>query len=330
MITSFNTAFRFLTLAVALTVSIPLAGAGKAAASELRLRSTISVTDDVIRIGDMFENAGRAADIAIFRSPAPGKVGVLTPTRVAYALRNHGLRWRNAIGVAEVIINRAGRVIPLAEIEDAIKTHLESSEAIPSASEVALTFDRRTAPLTVSEQVTAPIEVLQVNFNDRTKRFVALVRAPGAPKRRYGGRLTEVVETPVLKNTIERGHRISRSDIELRRLSKARINASVILNSDSIIGHAATRTLKAGVPIRKRDIRQVRMVKKSTTVTIVYKVPGLNLSTRGRAIQHGSRGDTIMVMNLRSRKMIEAEVIGPEMVRAVMATPRKTATLARR
>lgn len=325
MIRTLLATVRFLTLAI--VFSVPFAGTGDASASELRLRSNISVTDDVIRIGDMFENAGRAADIAIFRSPAPGKLGVLTPTRVAYALRNHGLRWRNAIGVSEVTINRAGRVIPLTEIEDAIKKHLEASEAIPSAGEIALSFDRRTTSLTVSEQATAPVEVLQVNYDSRTKRFAALIQPPGAQKRRYVGRITEVVNTPVLKNTIERGHRISRSDIELRRLSRARINASVILNANSIIGHAASRTLKAGVPIRKRDIRQIRMVKKSATVTIVYKIPGLSLSTRGRAIQHGSRGDTIMVMNLRSRKMIEAEVIGPDTVRAIDAAPRKSAAL---
>ncbi len=328
MIRSFITTLGLITLI--LVISIPLDGASDASASELKLRSTISVTDDVIRIGDLFENAGRAADIAIFRSPAPGKIGVLTPTRVAYALRNHGLRWRNAIGVSEVTINRAGRVIPLAEIEGVIKNHLEASEAIPSASDVALTFDRRTAPLTISEQETAPVDVLQVNYDSRTKRFVALVQAPGTAKRRYVGRITEVVEVPVLRTTIERGQRISRSDVELRRLSRARVNASVILNANSIIGHAATRKLKAGVTVRKRDIRQIRMVKKSATITIVYKIPGLSLSTRGRAIQHGSRGDTIMVMNLRSRKMIEAEVIGPDTVRAITSAPRQTAALARR
>jgi flagella basal body P-ring formation protein FlgA len=39
------------------------------------LRDHINVTDEVVRIGDLVDNAGVAAQIAIYRSPDPGTTG---------------------------------------------------------------------------------------------------------------------------------------------------------------------------------------------------------------------------------------------------------------
>ncbi len=303
--------------------------------AELTLRSDISVNDDVIRIGDLLHNAGKDADIAIFRAPSPGKIGVLTANRISYALRNHGLRWRNAAGVAEVTIARDGRIIPLAEIKTAIAQKLEQSRQIGSADEIALTFARNTPPLTVASDATGPVEVLQVTYEPRNARFFALVTAPGLSKRKYAGRLTEVVEAPVLKHRIERNHQIVASDIEMRKVPRTGLIGAIVLDPGDLIGRAVTRTLRAGTTVRKRDVREIRMVKKNTVITILYQIPGLSLATKGRAVQAGVRGDVVMVRNTRSRKVIEAEVIGFDTVRAITMAPRqitqrKTASIARR
>ena len=311
------------------------AAAEKSHGAELTLRSNISVDEDVIRIGDLLHNAGTNADIAIFRAPSPGKIGVLTANRISYALRNHGLRWRNAAGVTEVTIARDGRIIPLDEIKTAIARKMEHSRQIGSADEIALTFARNTRPLTVASDATAPVEVLQVNYEPRNSRFVALVTAPGLPKRKYVGRITEVVEAPVLKHRIERNHQIVASDIEMRKIPRTRLIGAIVLNPRDLVGRAVSRTLRAGTTIRKRDVREIRMVKKNTVITILYQIPGLSLATKGRAVQAGVRGDVVMVRNTRSRKVIEAEVVGFDTVRAITMAPgrvvsRKTASIARR
>lgn len=303
--------------------------------AELTLRSSISVSDDVIRIGDLLHNAGKDAEIAIFRAPSPGKIGVLTANRISYALRNHGLRWRNTTGVTEVTIARDGRVIPLADIKTAIAQKLEHTRQIGSAGEIALTFARNTPPLVVASDATGPVEALQVNYEPRNGRFVALVTAPGLPKRRYAGRLTEVIEAPVLKHRIERDHQIVASDIEMRKVPRTRLIGAIVLDPRDLVGRAVSRTLRAGTTIRKRDVREIRMVKKNTVITILYQIPGLSLATKGRAVQAGVRGDVVMVRNIRSRKVIEAEVIGFDTVRAITMAPlkitqRKTASIAHR
>ena len=42
------------------------------------LRGSISVTSDVVRIGDLVDNAGSAAQIPVYRSPDLGTTGTLT------------------------------------------------------------------------------------------------------------------------------------------------------------------------------------------------------------------------------------------------------------
>src|SRR5436190_18706401 len=53
------------------------------------LRANVSVTTDIVRIGDVIDNAGAAAKIAIYRAPDPGTTGTLPVAQVISALRAH-------------------------------------------------------------------------------------------------------------------------------------------------------------------------------------------------------------------------------------------------
>src|SRR5580700_4258029 len=53
------------------------------------LRAQVTVEGDIVRIGDMIENAGTAAQIAIYRSPDLGTTGTLPTTQVISALQAH-------------------------------------------------------------------------------------------------------------------------------------------------------------------------------------------------------------------------------------------------
>jgi flagellar basal body P-ring formation protein FlgA len=49
-------------------------------------------------------------------------------------------------------------------------------------------------------------------------------------------------------------------------------------------------------------------VEKGALVTMIVQTPFMTLSTQGRALDEGAMGDTIRVMNARSRKVVEAQV----------------------
>ena len=53
------------------------------------LRANVSVVGDVVRIGDVVDNAGSSARIAIYRAPDLGTTGSLSTEQVLAVLRAH-------------------------------------------------------------------------------------------------------------------------------------------------------------------------------------------------------------------------------------------------
>lgn len=70
------------------------------------------------------------------------------------------------------------------------------------------------------------------------------------------------------------------------------------------IGLEARVTLYPGRPIRAADIGPPALVDRNQTVTLLYNLGTLGISTEGRALARGGLGDVIRVMNLSSRTML--------------------------
>ena len=63
------------------------------------------------------------------------------------------------------------------------------------------------------------------------------------------------------------------------------------------------------------------------TVTIVYEVPGIRLTVLGKSVEPGGLGDSINVLNVESKRTVQATVTGPSRV-TVNAGTRLTADAA--
>ena len=77
----------------------------------------------------------------------------------------------------------------------------------------------------------------------------------------------------------------------------------------------ANRSLRKGKPIRLVDLRNRRLVKKGKPVTVIVQSPAMTLKTIGQALDNGSYGDLVRVLNLRSKKTIMGIVVGLNDVR---------------
>jgi flagella basal body P-ring formation protein FlgA len=53
------------------------------------------------------------------------------------------------------------------------------------------------------------------------------------------------------------------------------------------------------------------LVSRNQSVLITYQVPGIVLTIRGEAKESGAFGDVITVVNVQSKKVLQATVIGP-------------------
>src|SRR5580658_2854598 len=129
------------------------------------LKATVTVTSDVVHIGDLIENAGPVADVAIFRAPDLGTTGAVATDRIVDAIRPHQLIGIDTRGVAEVIVTRASRAIGVQEISSSVAQGLAGQYGFGDARNIMINFDREVRTLQVEPNVTTALQVLSVAFD---------------------------------------------------------------------------------------------------------------------------------------------------------------------
>jgi len=75
------------------------------------LRPAVTIDADMVRIGDLFDDVGPAADAIVLRAPAPGRRYVLNAAWLGEAARAHGVDWRPTSRFDRVVVERIGRAL---------------------------------------------------------------------------------------------------------------------------------------------------------------------------------------------------------------------------
>ncbi len=287
---------------------------------ELVARPYVEVSSVLITLGDLFENAGSKSEIAVFRAPAPGKTGYIRAQRLAEAARKHGLEWKNPDHLPRINISRQSRVISSADITASIRRKLVET-SLPPDDEISLKlrFSKPPSPIHLPLESSPRLKVDNVNYDIDSGRFTALVRATveeGLPARRfyYSGRAIQTLKVPVLIHPVNRGGIITLDDLGAKGIPLRALNRAPLRRAADVIGMAAKRNLRAGVALFKRDIEPPQIVRRNALVSIIYKTPGLALTTKGKALSSGARGDVIDVLNVRSKRIIQVKVIARDTV----------------
>jgi flagella basal body P-ring formation protein FlgA len=78
--------------------------------------------------------------------------------------------------------------------------------------------------------------------------------------------------------------------------------------------------LRPDQPLTASDVMKPEVVARNDIVTIVYQAPGVTLTLRGQARDGGALGDTIGVLNVESKRVVQAVVSGPDRVTVAAIT----------
>src|SRR6266536_503703 len=135
------------------------------------LRANITVASDLVRIGDVIDNAGSAAQIAIYRAPDLGTTGTLQVSQLLSALSAHQVIGVATKGLKEVSVTRLARTLDSREIELAIARALERRNGLGEAANLSLTFDRDPGDLKLDGSNTGGLQPLTVRYEPRNTRF---------------------------------------------------------------------------------------------------------------------------------------------------------------
>jgi flagella basal body P-ring formation protein FlgA len=278
------------------------------------LRANVQVSGDLVRIGDVVDNAGSAAQIAIYRAPDLGTTGTLPVAQVLNTLRAHQVIGVDTRDIREISVTRLSRMLEGKDIEQQVARALERRNGLGDAANLSLTFDRDPGDVRLDAGFAGAMQPTVVRYDNRNGRFditLEIANESGAApaKLRFTGTAVETVEATVLARNVERNEILKSSDVMVERRPKAEVGTDAAAR-DRAVGMQARRQLRAGQAIKAADLVKPDLVHRDQNVILIYEAPGIYLTMRGKSLENGTEGDVVNVMNLQSKRTLSGTVTG--------------------
>jgi flagella basal body P-ring formation protein FlgA len=293
------------------------------------LRANVTVSSELVRIGDVVDNAGLSSQIAIYRAPDLGTTGSLPVAQLLTALSAHQVIAVDTRGLTAISVTRLARTLEAKEIELAIARALERRNGLGEAQNISVTFDRDPGDLRLDAANAGNLQPATVRYEPRNTRFdvtfeISNEAGQASAKLRFTGTAIETVEAAVLARGVERNEILKSSDVVIERRPKAEAGPDVA-SRDRAVGMQARKQLRAGQALKVADLAKPDLVQRDQNVTLIYETSGLYLTIRGKALDGGTEGDVVNVLNLQSKRTVSGVVIGRGQVAVTVATPRAPA-----
>jgi flagella basal body P-ring formation protein FlgA len=290
------------------------------------LRANVTVSGDVVRIGDMIDNAGPAAQIGIYRAPDLGTVGTLSTAQVIATLRTHQVIGVDTRDLKSITVTRLSRSIESKDIENQIAQTLEHRNGLGDAANLSLTFDRDVQSLQLDASNTGALQPVSTRFDTRSGRcditfVIGNDTNASVTKLRFTGTVVEMTDVAVLARPVERNEVLKSSDVTTERRPKAEVGTDGA-SRERAVGMQSRRQLRAGQAIRNADLAKPDLVVRDQAVMLIYESAGLYLTIRGKAVEGGTEGDVVNVVNLQSKRTVAGVVIGRGQVAVSAPAPR--------
>lgn len=276
-----------------------------------QLKLDVQLDASVIKVADLWANAGAKADTVIGPAPPPGHSIAVEAKQLAYIAHLYDVDWRPTSGVERTLIERAGRPLTYDEMAEPIRRSLVQAGA-PATVSVDLTA---VPPILVPPGSVPLVSVEADTYDAGSDRFsadlVVSTDAMQTQRVRVSGRLAQMIKAVVAVHRLEPGEVITAGDVQATQVAERRLVGPVEHDVSDVVGQTPKRTIVAGQPVEDADVGAPIMVPKGATVILLLDTPNMSLTAQGLALGSGGRGDVIQVMNPLSRAIVAARVTGP-------------------
>ncbi|AEV38595.1 flagellar basal body P-ring biosynthesis protein FlgA [Pseudovibrio sp. FO-BEG1] len=319
-------------LAITFFAGLIALAAGSAIAAPT-LRPTVNVTGPVVTIGDFYTEAGDLAQTPIFRSPDLGTTGNVSALIIAQQAQAAGFIQADTNGLTTVSVHRLSIPVDEVLITDILRNAFAERASV-QPDEIEISFS---SPLPVNLQADAnaisPLTIGHINWTPRTARFKAILNVVQEGQSKpisVIGNASQMVSITTLARNLDRGAIITANDVRQERKPASRYAGREFLAAADLIGMEVRRNMRSGSTITPRDVSTPVLVKRGAKVTVLYKIPGMNISTQGKAKSEGGKNDLIEILNPTSKKTILAEVIGKNIAVVTTSNTQVAAVLGNR
>lgn len=134
-----------------------------------------------------------------------------------------------------------------------------------------------------------------IGIDPRRDIFEAALVAPSkeTPVKRLSlmGQVERMVAVPILKSTLRNGDIIGKHDLNWIEMPARQIQHDTLLKEKNLVGMTPQRISFAGKPLLASDLESPKLVERGDIITITFKDGPLFLSTKGKALQSGAKGE---------------------------------------
>jgi flagella basal body P-ring formation protein FlgA len=146
------------------------------------------------------------------------------------------------------------------------------------------------------------------------------VRCDGhKPWKIYVNVLINIFDNVVIADDyILRGSEITATQIRTEKRNVATLNRGYFTSPEDVTGKIARSVISKEKVITPFSLTEPKLVHRGKDVTIVAESDDFMVKMNGSALADGHKGELIKVKNLRSQRVIQAEVIDDNLVRVTM------------
>ena len=133
----------------------------------------------------------------------------------------------------------------------------------------------------------------------------------GAPGTRARAEVVRTAQALVYVRNIPAGETLVADDLTWAEVPAAARLSDPLGDPDLAAGRIARRPLHAGAPALARDLVGAKVIHRDDVVAVIFREDGMTLSLQGRALGDAAVGEPVQILNLSSKKTVEAVASGP-------------------
>jgi flagella basal body P-ring formation protein FlgA len=119
----------------------------------------------------------------------------------------------------------------------------------------------------------------------------------------------------VLARSLPRNARLTGADLQLEERDSSLLPLGYFSALEEVEGKHLSRPLNAGYLLHSTVLLAPKVIRRGQEVTLLAQSDGLEVRSRGNALQDGGMGDRIAVKNQHSRQVIEGIIVEEGVIR---------------
>ena len=281
-------------------------------ASVLLKGESLVIQGQSLKVEDVFSGEIPSSQETTIVKMAPGEKVTLKPHNLKAISDKWMLEWSPVDPSQQVVITRAKYDLMPEEIKSRLHQALVKHQGNATEYDLDLVGIKKSIALPVEDADSWTVEVQ--SYSPTTSTLHATL-CYGDRQDPLSARAYPLEQVPVLVTAKLPNELITKQDVTWKKVRLAHLDARSVRTMEELVGTTArTQPVQAQVVVRRDQLMQPNLVTKGNTVTIEFASPIMYLSTKGKAMESGVKKDTIRVMNLTSKKIIEAEITGVDKV----------------